>query len=107
MSMTPSDLKNLAQNKNIFSDSSLTSTIFRPPTWFHCDEQTFLVSQLVSVWWNVRDVSTQGFKTQASLINGVIINIFGQNRAMIAAKCLNLNACFEDDDFNKKLVFKL
>lgn len=105
--MTPSDLKKLAQDGNVYSMSSSTSTIFRPPAWFYCDEQSFLVSQVVSVFWNVRCLHDTTFKTQISLTNGVIINVFGQNRATFASQCLNLKASFESDDFNSKLTFNL
>lgn len=107
MSMTPFDLNKLEQSKNIFADSNLMGTIFRPPVWFHSNEQMFLVSHVVSVWWNVRDASDQSFKTQVSLTNGVIIDIAGADRAAFASQCLNLKASFEGDDFDKKLMFKL
>lgn len=93
--------------QNVSAPSNSTYTIFRPPVWFYCDEQSFLVSQMVSVWWNVRCVNDQTFKTQISLANGVIINIFGQNRTVFASQCLNLKADFEGNDFNNKLIFNL
>lgn len=107
MNTTSSESKSFLPNKNIFADSNSSATIFRPPTWFYCDEQSFLVSQMVSVFWNVMCLNDLTFKTQVSLTNGVIINIFGQNRAIFASQCLNLKADFKDDNFDSKLVFKL
>lgn len=107
MSLTPSIPENSLPNRNIFADYIPKVTVFRPPTWFYCDEQSFLVSQMVSVWWNVKCLNDETFKTQVSLTNGVIINIFGQNRDVFASQCLGLKANFKDNNFDSKLDFKL
>ena len=96
-----------SQKSPYTSPNNATYTLFIPPTWFYCDEQSFLVSQVVSIFWNIRCLNNQTFKTQVSLTNGVIINIFGENRAVFAFQCLNLKAEFENDDINGKLLLKL